>query len=223
MPREQPHLDSLVEVYRGAAWHEREVHELFGVIFDGNPDLRPAAHRRLSGSAAAANHRPAHAGSRPPGRGPSILRTGRPCARVRPLPGRSRRGHVRGCNRPASRRSGIPASGRPRTRSQARDRPRADRPHRGQLHVLHAVRARMPDLVHLAARPIRRRSAIPAARRPRTVNVLDEFTIDWGLCMYCGICVEVCPFEALEWRSVTSVPATSDPLGLQPRDRRAAA
>ena len=39
----------------------------------------------------------------------------------------------------------------------------------------------------------------PAARRPRTVNVLDAFTIDWGLCMYCGICVEVCPFEALYW------------------------
>ena len=40
----------------------------------------------------------------------------------------------------------------------------------------------------------------PTARRPRTVNVLDAFTIDWGLCMYCGICVEACPFEALGWR-----------------------
>ena len=39
----------------------------------------------------------------------------------------------------------------------------------------------------------------PAARRPRTVNVLDDFAIDWGLCMYCGICVEVCPFDALFW------------------------
>ncbi len=37
------------------------------------------------------------------------------------------------------------------------------------------------------------------ARRPRTVNVLDEFSIDYGLCMYCGICVDVCPFDALEW------------------------
>jgi NADH-quinone oxidoreductase subunit I len=39
----------------------------------------------------------------------------------------------------------------------------------------------------------------PGARRPRTVNILDDFTIDWGLCMYCGICVDVCPFDALAW------------------------
>ena len=39
----------------------------------------------------------------------------------------------------------------------------------------------------------------PGARRPRTVSVLDRFAIDFGLCMYCGICVDVCPFDALEW------------------------
>lgn len=39
----------------------------------------------------------------------------------------------------------------------------------------------------------------PGARRPKSVNVLDAFTIDFGLCMYCGICVEVCPFDALAW------------------------
>ena len=38
-------------------------------------------------------------------------------------------------------------------------------------------------------------------RRPTKVNVLDQFTIDFGLCMYCGICVEVCPFDALRWSS----------------------
>jgi len=35
--------------------------------------------------------------------------------------------------------------------------------------------------------------------RPRSRNVLDRFAIDFSLCMYCGICVEVCPFDALLW------------------------
>ena len=35
--------------------------------------------------------------------------------------------------------------------------------------------------------------------KPRAVNALDRFDIDYSLCMYCGICVEVCPFEALYW------------------------
>lgn len=38
-----------------------------------------------------------------------------------------------------------------------------------------------------------------AGGKPRTVNVLDRFDIDYALCMYCGICVEVCPFDALFW------------------------
>lgn len=43
----------------------------------------------------------------------------------------------------------------------------------------------------------------PGARRPKSVNVLDAFTIDFGVCMYCGICIEVCPFDALHWHSDT--------------------
>jgi formate hydrogenlyase subunit 6/NADH:ubiquinone oxidoreductase subunit I len=35
--------------------------------------------------------------------------------------------------------------------------------------------------------------------RPRKRNVLDRFAIDYALCMYCGICVEVCPYDALFW------------------------
>jgi NADH-quinone oxidoreductase subunit I len=35
--------------------------------------------------------------------------------------------------------------------------------------------------------------------RTRTRNQLDRFAIDFALCMYCGICVEVCPFDALFW------------------------
>jgi NADH-quinone oxidoreductase subunit I len=33
----------------------------------------------------------------------------------------------------------------------------------------------------------------------RSMKVLDRFAIDYALCMYCGICVEVCPFDALFW------------------------
>ena len=46
-----------------------------------------------------------------------------------------------------------------------------------------------------------RRNAPPRREggKPRTVNVLDRFDIDYALCMYCGICVEVCPFDALFW------------------------
>jgi len=35
--------------------------------------------------------------------------------------------------------------------------------------------------------------------RARSRSVLDRFDIDFALCMYCGICVEVCPFDALFW------------------------
>ncbi|HSK27181.1 MAG TPA: 4Fe-4S binding protein [Jiangellales bacterium] len=35
--------------------------------------------------------------------------------------------------------------------------------------------------------------------KPRQRNVLDRFAIDFSLCMYCGICIEVCPFDALHW------------------------
>ncbi|WP_081684229.1 NADH-quinone oxidoreductase subunit I [Granulicoccus phenolivorans] len=45
--------------------------------------------------------------------------------------------------------------------------------------------------------------------RPRTRNVLDRFVIDWSLCMYCGICVEECPFDALEWNGAHVAPRPS--------------
>jgi NADH-quinone oxidoreductase subunit I len=39
----------------------------------------------------------------------------------------------------------------------------------------------------------------PPGGRERQRNVLDRFDIDFSLCMYCGICIEVCPFDALFW------------------------
>jgi formate hydrogenlyase subunit 6/NADH:ubiquinone oxidoreductase subunit I len=35
--------------------------------------------------------------------------------------------------------------------------------------------------------------------KARSAKILDRFAIDYALCMYCGICVEVCPFDALFW------------------------
>ncbi|GGO83802.1 NADH-quinone oxidoreductase subunit C [Wenjunlia tyrosinilytica] len=41
VPHDAPSLPSAVEVYAGAAWHERETHEMFGVDFPGHPHLVP--------------------------------------------------------------------------------------------------------------------------------------------------------------------------------------
>lgn len=38
---EEPHLRSATSVWRGANWHEREAHDLFGIVFDGHPDMAP--------------------------------------------------------------------------------------------------------------------------------------------------------------------------------------
>ncbi|GIJ26285.1 hypothetical protein Vqi01_14470 [Micromonospora qiuiae] len=39
--RETPTVESVVDVFPGAAWHERETHEMFGIDFAGHADLRP--------------------------------------------------------------------------------------------------------------------------------------------------------------------------------------
>ena len=39
--KEDPHIDTITGVTKSAWWIEREIHELFGVHFDGNSDLRP--------------------------------------------------------------------------------------------------------------------------------------------------------------------------------------
>lgn len=41
LPRSAPTVASVVDVYPGAAWHERETHEMFGIDFAGHGELRP--------------------------------------------------------------------------------------------------------------------------------------------------------------------------------------
>jgi NADH-quinone oxidoreductase subunit C len=40
LPKEDPRMPTLTGVWRGVDWHEREIFDLLGVIFDGHPDLR---------------------------------------------------------------------------------------------------------------------------------------------------------------------------------------
>ncbi|HEY9556528.1 MAG TPA: NADH-quinone oxidoreductase subunit C [Acidimicrobiales bacterium] len=40
VPDDDPRISTWVRTYSGAAWHEREAHEMFGIGFDGNDDLR---------------------------------------------------------------------------------------------------------------------------------------------------------------------------------------
>lgn len=39
--RDHPQVESVVGIHRGLAWHERATHEMFGIGFVGNDDLRP--------------------------------------------------------------------------------------------------------------------------------------------------------------------------------------
>ena len=39
VPDSKPHIPSVVEVWAGNNWHERETFDMFGIIFDGHPGL----------------------------------------------------------------------------------------------------------------------------------------------------------------------------------------
>lgn len=41
VPRDNPTVESVIDLFPGAAWHERETYEMFGIAFARHPDLRP--------------------------------------------------------------------------------------------------------------------------------------------------------------------------------------
>jgi NADH-quinone oxidoreductase subunit C len=41
VPEADPTVDSLVSLYGSANFMERECHDMYGIVFRGNPDLRP--------------------------------------------------------------------------------------------------------------------------------------------------------------------------------------
>jgi NADH-quinone oxidoreductase subunit C len=40
LPEDDAHLPSVVALWPTANWHEREVYDFFGIVFDGHPNLR---------------------------------------------------------------------------------------------------------------------------------------------------------------------------------------
>ena len=40
LSEDEPNVTTVITVWKTANWHERETYDMFGVIFDGHPDLR---------------------------------------------------------------------------------------------------------------------------------------------------------------------------------------
>ena len=40
IPASNPNIDTVTDVWKTADWHEREAYDMFGIIFDGHPNLQ---------------------------------------------------------------------------------------------------------------------------------------------------------------------------------------
>ncbi|WP_390898938.1 NADH-quinone oxidoreductase subunit C [Streptomyces cynarae] len=192
VPHEAPVLPSAVDVYAGAAWHERETHEMFGITFEGHPALDHLllpegfeGHPLRKDFVLAARVAKAWPGAKEPGEsdhgGPKrrqMLPPGVPDPNEwGPLKGQLPRPPPARPEPQAERRANAPyaAPARQRRAPRARHPPQAS-PRRRQRHrgVPAACRRVRPRSVPLRTRHRRLRAlhGVPAARRrarPRSV------------------------------------------------------
>jgi NAD(P)H-quinone oxidoreductase subunit J len=40
LPREDPRVDSVYWIWKGADWQERETYDMYGIVFEGHPNLK---------------------------------------------------------------------------------------------------------------------------------------------------------------------------------------
>nr|WP_185285833.1 NADH-quinone oxidoreductase subunit C [Streptomyces alkaliterrae] len=125
VPHDAAELPTVTDVYAGAAWHERETHEMFGVAFTGHPHLTPLllpdgfeGHPLRKDFVLAARVAKAWPGAKEPGEGPDhgpkrrqMLPPGVPDpnewgplkGQLPPAPARPARGRAAAGERPARR------------------------------------------------------------------------------------------------------------------------
>jgi NADH-quinone oxidoreductase subunit C len=90
-PREDARVPSLAGVFAGAAWHERQVWEMFDIGFDGHPGLAPLllpdgfeGHPMRKEFVLASRVAKPWPGAKDPGESDADLATGRPRRRILP-------------------------------------------------------------------------------------------------------------------------------------------
>ncbi|WPR51542.1 NADH-quinone oxidoreductase subunit C [Streptomyces sp. S399] len=177
VPHEAPVLESAVEVFAGAAWHERETHEMFGVAFTGHPALEPLllpenfeGHPLRKDFVLAARVAKAWPGAKEPGEGPDHAGPKRRQMLPPGVPDPNEWGPLKGTlpAAPARRHAAPPPQTGPARPAAPAPRPRA-RPHRAPPPPRPGPRRRPPGpRRHPPARVAtgRRRRARPRSRRP---------------------------------------------------------
>lgn len=169
VPHDAAVLPSAIDVYAGAAWHERETHEMFGVAFDGHPHLVPLllpegfeGHPLRKDFVLAARVAKAWPGAKEPGE-PAEGHTGPKRRAMLPpgVPDPNEWGPLKGqLPRPPPARPGPPAPRRTVRHAAPARRARARR-HNAPRHP-----PRRPPR-RLARRPSRHPARLPLGRRAR--------------------------------------------------------